>query len=193
MIMDITERSKEYAQGKALDAITSAIEQAYTDGYNDGLRHLELERLEAMKEGVVYVDLRLPSGTLWSSSYVKDEKGLIRRIPFMEASQLSIPTVEDYRELFNECKIKFFSLSNKHGVEFTGRNGKSIFIEYTNNEGGDWSRNCEESFRFWLNENGEKDNEKKTAAIRDTNQGAFPMFFDVFMGFKLPVMLVRKK
>lgn len=33
MIMNITERSKEYAKGKALDAITAAIEQAYADGY----------------------------------------------------------------------------------------------------------------------------------------------------------------
>jgi hypothetical protein len=56
MIMNITERSKEYAKGKALDAITAAIEQAYADGYNDGLKHLENEKLEAIKDGVEYVD-----------------------------------------------------------------------------------------------------------------------------------------
>lgn len=190
--MDINERSKEYAEGKALSAINAAIEQAYIDGYNDGLKHLELEKLEAIKEGVEYVDLNLKSGTLWSSSYVKDGIGVIRRIPFMEASQLSIPTEEDYRELLQECKIRFVCQHNYHGVVFTGINGESIFIEYTNNEGGAWSRGDAESFRFWLNENGEKDNEKEAAAIRMTNKGASLEFYNIFMGLRLPVMLVRK-
>lgn len=191
--MNITEKSKEYAKGKAINAITAAIEQAYADGYNDGLKHLELERLEAIKEGVEYKDLKLKSGTLWSSSYVKDEFGCFRRIPFMEASQLSIPTEEDYRELFNECKIRFNCQNNCHGVVFTGINGESIFIEYTDNEGGPWSRGGAESFRFWLNEKGEKDNEKEAAAIRKTNKGASFEFYDIFMGLKLPVMLVKRK
>ena len=191
--MDINERSKEYAEGKALSALNAAIEQAYRDGYNDGLKHLELERLEAMKEGVEYKDLKLKSGTLWSSSYLKDEFGIIRRIPFMEASQLSIPTEDDYRELFKECKISFVSLKNSHGVVFTGINGKSIYIEYTNNEGGAWSHGGAESFRFWLNENAKKDNEKETASIRMTDKGASLELFDVFMGLHLPVMLVKKQ
>jgi hypothetical protein len=192
MIMDVNERSKEYAEGKALSAINAAIEQAYIDGYNDGLKHLELEKLEAIKEGVEYVDLNLKSGTLWSSSYVKDEIGVIRRMPFMEASQLSIPTEEDYRELFKECMIRFVCQKDYHGVVFTGINGKSIFIEYTSNDGGDWSRGGDESFRFWLNKNGVKDNEKETASIRNTNQGASLELYDKFMGLHLPVMLVKK-
>lgn len=191
--MDINERSKEYAEGKALSAINAAIEQAYRDGYNDGLRHLELERLEAIKEGVEYVDLNLKSGTLWTSSYVKDELGITRRLPFMEASQLNIPTEEDYRELFKECKIKLACQNNYHGVVFTGINGKSIFIEYTDNEGGPWIRGGVETFRFWLNENAVKDNEKKTAAISTSSQGPQFRFYDVFMGVNLPVMLVKKK
>ena len=191
--MNINERSKEYAEGKALSALNAAIEQAYRDGYNDGLKHLELERLEAIKEGVEYVDLNLKSGTLWSSRYVKDEIGNIRRIPFMEASQLSIPTEEDYRELFKECKISFVSQNNYHGVVFTGINGESIFIEYTNNDGGDWKCGGYEIFRFWLNEKGEKDNEKKAAAIRKTDKGSSLELYDKFMGLRLPVMLVKHK
>ena len=191
--MDINERSKEYAEGKALSALNAAIEQAYRDGYNDGLKHLELERLEALKEGVEYKDLNLTSNTLWSSSYVKDEIGNIRRIPFMEASQLSIPTEEDYRELFKECKISFVSQNNYHGVVFTGINGESIFIEYTNNDGGDWKCGGYEIFRFWLNENSEKEHEKKAASVKSYTEGLFPSIKDMFMGLKLPVMLVKKK
>ena len=43
MIMNIVEKSKQYAQGKALEAMTSAIEKAYADGYNACLKDLEKE------------------------------------------------------------------------------------------------------------------------------------------------------
>ena len=111
----------------------------------------------------------------------------------MEASQLNIPTEEDYMELFKECKIRLVCQNNYHGVVFTGINGKSIFIEYTDNEGGPWNRGGVETFRFWLNENAVKDNEKKTAAISTSSQGPQFRFYDVFMGFNLPVMLVKKQ
>lgn len=193
MNMDINERSKEYAEGKALSAINAAIEQAYIDGYNDGLKHLEIERLEALKEGVEYVDLGLPSGTLWSSKYVRDDNGLISRIPFIEASQLHIPTMDEYKELCKECKLSYFSATNCKGIMFTGINGKSIVIEYTNHEGGVWSPGNANGFRFWLNEKGEKNNEKKAASVRFYEKGQIPLFFDMFMGLKLPIMLVKNK
>lgn len=69
--MNIKEKSKLYAEGKALEAISTAIEQAYEAGYHDGLKHYENERLEAIKDGVEYVDLGLPSGTMWSSCCIK--------------------------------------------------------------------------------------------------------------------------
>lgn len=193
MIMDINERSKEYAEGKALTAINAAIEQAYRDGYNDGLKHLELERLEAMKEGVEYVDLNLKSGTLWSSEYAKFGKGVPNKIPFFEASQINIPTEEDFRELCRECRASYVNKTNFHGIKFTGINGKSIEIEYTDSDGGAWVQGNACSFRFWLNKNGEKDNEKKAAAIRMNDNVATPLVFDMFMGLRLPVMLVKKK
>lgn len=190
--MDINERSKEYAEGKALSALNAAIEQAYKDGYNDGLKHLELERLEAIKEGVEYVDLNLKSGTLWSSKYVKFGEGVPNKIPFMEASQLNIPTKEDFRELCRECRASYVNKTNFHGIKFTGINGNSIEIEYTDSEGGTWVQGNACSFRFWLKEKGEKDNEKKVAAIRMNDNVATPLIFDMFMGLRLPVMLVKK-
>lgn len=69
--MNIKEKSKLYAEEKALEAISTAIEQAYEAGYHDGLKHCENERLEVIKDGVEYVDLGLPSGTMWSSCCIK--------------------------------------------------------------------------------------------------------------------------
>ena len=97
--MDIKERAKQYAESKALEAITSAIEQAYADGYNDGLKHRENEELELIKEGVEYVDLGLPSGTLWSSTCIRDKSNIRRQLPYIEASKLSIPTKAQFLEL----------------------------------------------------------------------------------------------
>ena len=191
--MNINERGKKYAEGKALSALNAAIEQAYIDGYNDGLKHLENEKLEAMKEGVEYVDLGLPSGTLWSSSYIKDERGVTRRIPFMDASQLSIPTWEDYKELCNECKLSHYSTKNLSGLKITGINGESIVIEYTYSDGSPWFDGCVKNYRFWLNESGVKDNEKKAARFLSRREGFLPGFFSMFMGDKLPIMLVKKK
>ena len=82
--MEISEKAKKYAEGKAVDAISAAIEKAYIDGYNDGLKHYENERLESFIDGIVYKDLKLPSGTKWASGYVKD-KGFIGKFSYEEA------------------------------------------------------------------------------------------------------------
>ena len=73
--MDIIEKAKEYAEEKAIKGINALVEQAYLDGYNDGLKHHENEKLALIKDGVEYVDLGLPSGTLWSLKYVKAKEG----------------------------------------------------------------------------------------------------------------------
>ena len=75
--MDIKEKAKMYAEGKAIDAISAAIEQAYTDGYNEGLKHYENEKLESIVDGVEYKDLMLSSGTKWATAYLKMECSLI--------------------------------------------------------------------------------------------------------------------
>ena len=43
--MDIIEKAKEYAEEKAIKGINALVEQAYLDGYNDGLKHYENEKL----------------------------------------------------------------------------------------------------------------------------------------------------
>lgn len=58
--------AKKYAEGKINDILNQAIIDAYSAGYNvgyqDGYKKAEKETiLEEMK----YVDLGLPSGTLW--------------------------------------------------------------------------------------------------------------------------------
>ena len=186
MIMDITERSKEYAQGKALNAITSAIEQAYTDGYNDGLRHLELERLEAIKDGVEYVDLGLPSGTLWSSISIKSSPNSFKKMTYLDASELDIPTKDDFEELCRLCHPVYKNYQDYDGIKMIGVNGKSIHIPFAHIEESDIR-----DYTFWLRDDDAVD--KIAASMKLSGEKANPLFKNIFAGLRLPVMLVRKK
>ena len=186
--MDILNKSKEYAKGKALDAISAAIEQAYADGYNDGLNHYENERLESFVDGVEYKDLELPSGTKWASGYVKDND-FIGLFAYEEASKFNLPTKEDFEELCKECAIDTYAYDSKRrGIKFTGKNGEYLEIPYIKVRYVT-DDNVNDSISFWLKNEGE-DSEKEYARVNNLKK---VLDLKTFMGYKLPVVLVLKK
>ena len=70
--MNILENAKKYAEGKANKAITKAIADAYVEGYKAGYKDREEEiPMDLRDNKTEYVDLGLPSGTLWASDYEK--------------------------------------------------------------------------------------------------------------------------
>ena len=189
MIMNITEKSKEYAQGKALDAITAAIEQAYADGYNDGLKHYETETLEAIKDGVEYVDLGFPNGPLWSSRCIKDKNDTISLFAYVEASKLCIPTKEQFEELCSNCKVKYINYKNPV-IEITGITGNKIVLEIPNLKYDDFKPYyC----YFWLKDDEKDNNERNYAIVHALSESEPFSVKKLFMGYKLPVMLVKNK
>ena len=68
-----------------------------------------------------YIDLGLPSGTLWA---VENEEGLYNYKDAVAKYGDSLPTREQWEELMNQCKWKW----NGSGYEVTGPNGKSIVL-----------------------------------------------------------------
>lgn len=185
--MDISEKAKKYAEGKAIDALSAAIEQAYLDGYNDGLKHYENERLESIVDGVEYKDLKLPSGTKWASCYLKD-KDLIGKFPYEEAAKFNLPTKEDYEELLNNCAKDYYLTKGNRGIKFTGKNGEWIIIPYVNIEEIS-NFDIVDYFAFWLKNEGDE-SLKIYARMQKTDKYEIPQ---LFMGYKLPVLLVLKK
>lgn len=185
--MNITEKSKKYAEGKAIDAISAAIEKAYADGYNDGLKHYENERLESIVDGVEYIDLKLTSETKWASGYLK-EKASLGWFADEDASKLNLPTKEDFEELCKECAIDNYLYTNNKGIMFTGKNGKKIEIPYIKaiHVTDD---NVNDSIAFWLKNEGE-DTQKEYARVNSSRK---VLDVKTFMGYKLPVLLVLKK
>lgn len=188
--MDITGKAKRYAEEKTLTGIKTLVEQAYLDGYNDGLKHFENEKLERIKDGVEYVDLGLPSGTLWSSVILKNAQNITKVLPYIEASKLNIPTKEQFEELFMEChhRVYYSQSTGIKGLIFTGKNGNSILIEYATIDGhSKTKRLC-----FWLKD--EKESNVKLSAKTNIIDRKLVAAVDIiFMGLNLPVMLVMSK
>ena len=184
--MDIKERAKQYAEGKAQEAITSVIEQAYADGYTagckDGFDYWENLWKSKMVNGVEYVDLKLPSGTLWSSHLLIGDKNTLTHMTYDEAARLNIPTEEQFKELKDNCETSaIFDKNNKQiGITFIGRNGKMIdvFYGFTIHGKDQWPN---VNYRFWLRDDTSTGNERICASYKENRS---------FMGNRLPVMLV---
>jgi hypothetical protein len=68
-----------------------------------------------------YIDLGLPSGTLWKSS---NEDGYYTYDEAVEKFSDNIPTKEQWEELENKCSWEW----KDNGYDVTGPNGKSIFF-----------------------------------------------------------------
>lgn len=187
--MDIKEKAKEYAEGKALEAMTAAIEQAYINGYNDGMRHRENLILESIVDGVEYVDLDLPGGKMWSKTYVKD-KDIYSVMPYIEASKLNIPTKKDFEDLYAYCAKDYELMKKGSGIRFTGKNGNTILVPYYEIR-EIFHNDTSEHFHFWLKDE-EEDSQKNYAynSVKDTY--LVGEVAKIFMGYKLPIMLVKE-
>lgn len=187
--MDIIEKAKEYAEEKAIKGINALVEQAYLDGYNDGLKHHENEKLALIKDGVEYVDLGLPSGTLWSLKYVKAKEGFYRKLSYLEASKLNIPTIKQYEELISNCVIRYHYSRDNTYAQIIGISGNSIITNFVKIDNLNESPN---NF-FWLKK--EDDTNTRVSARLDFSDNSHPKLSttELFMGLKLPVMLVMNK
>ncbi|MDD6016999.1 MAG: hypothetical protein PUC18_12130, partial [Prevotellaceae bacterium] len=87
--MEIQERANKYASEKTNEVMIQAIAQAYRDGYQDGYKDCEREiPLEVQKDKTEFVDLGLPSGTLWAADYEKKD-GKWMYLPYEKASTLT--------------------------------------------------------------------------------------------------------
>jgi hypothetical protein len=187
--MNIADKSKEYAEGKALNAISAAIEEAYAEGYKAGYQdgydtRDKISPIE-LEYGVSYIDLGLPSGLLWSLDYLRDKQGTTLYLTYEEAAKLNIPTKEQFKELFSNCNIFKRETTKFKGSVILGRNGNSIELQqnfmYMGNKGS-----LQDSYTFWLKDDEGNNNYRYCAKkYKDSQIGL------EFMGCRMPVLLVR--
>ena len=204
---EIKEIAANYAVGKASDAIDKAIAQAYADGYRDGYKDREEEIPVNLRDNkTTYVDLGLPSGTLWAGDYEK-EKDNVAYLPYGKAALLNIPTIEQWEELFESCRWECVTPNGSQTdstireVLCVGPNGNVLKFERTGMY--EITENiCDEyKIYFWLMDN-EEDSEKNSVVFRRilnrriNNIEYYESAYNtnkLFSGFKLPIRLVRKK
>lgn len=181
--------AKKYAEGKINDILNQAIIDAYSAGYNvgyqDGYKKAEKETiLEEMK----YVDLGLPSGTLWASDYIKKD-GEVLFLPYRDAiDEFNLPTDEQIDELKDYCEI---SLVEDNGIKTyicLGPSGKTV--SFTPHGYKKTSENYDmDNAYFWTNDNDKLiERSKRTAQI--SSQGSLTTDF-LFSGYKNPIRPVR--
>lgn len=200
-MIELMEKAEKYAAGKANEAIDKAIAQAYADGYRDGYKDREEEiPVDIRDNKTEYVDLGLPSGTLWSRDYEKGKEDKLHFTQYDKAQYLNIPTEEQWRELFSTCKSEYiiFNDFNLGYVNFTGPNGNVISFCVTGKIDAYNIVSKDECF-FWLKEEIEG-NMKKSVHIFNIGKNLYPKqksgyadVADTFSGHKLPVRLVRTK
>lgn len=184
---ELKELSANYATEKTNEMMSQIVAQAFADGYRMGYKDREDEIPVDLRDGKTqFVDLGLPSGTLWSFDFEKNRNNLIYA-PYESTKILEIPTIEQCAELFSNCRF-----SNKEGVVYClGPNGKYIIFAFAgykvfSNEPATYTT----ASVFWIKDcNENSDNTARILSMRGLELGTYKEF----CGNKLPIRLVLKK
>ena len=126
-MIELNEKAGIYAEENVLSVLKEAFAKVYADGYRDGYKdcqdHVSVNLRISNTE---YVDLGLPSGTLWSADYEKEVNDIIFE-PYELASTKTIPTRAQWNELKRCAKWEFIGEDDKlKVVKCTGPNGNTI-------------------------------------------------------------------
>lgn len=196
--MNIIEKADKYADGKANEAITKAIAQAYLDGYRDGYNDREAEIPADFRDNkTTYIDLGLPSRTLWSEDYEKDGDKLLY-LPYERAEYMKIPTEEQWNELLTVCQweIKWYSDTDPDILltKCIGPNGNVLIFNRSGKINTDDVIDHYQAY-FWIEDLGESTsknavhifNPRYAAKVRAHKRD----IEKIFSGYHLPVRLVR--
>lgn len=137
--MTVEEKAQAFAL-KKLEGQIESLKRAYIEGYNDALKeHLHLPVVE---EGIEYLDMSLPSGTMWSQIIRNDDEFLTEKsVPYNDVKDLEIPTIEDIEEL----KANTHHYGYSKYVAYTSKNGEKLCID--------------QKVQFWVKTNDEESNE----------------------------------
>lgn len=186
----IKELANAYAAGKVEKLLNTAIADAYAEGFMAGYETYKEHLLGGTTAEDGFVDLGLPSGTMWANDFVMDENEKALILPYQKALDFAIPSEEQWRELMAECRFVHHHERIDHPGSYTyhyhcwiictGPNGNKIRFDciYCEDEQG---LNCAAS-AFWL-KNG------MTASYNDSDSNV--EISTAFSGYKKGIRLVK--
>lgn len=188
---ELREKAINYAEENVINVLKEAFARVYADGYRDGYKDREEEIPVDLRDGQTeYIDLGLPSGTLWSMDYERED-GNILYLPYRKTNQYTLPTEEQCKELFDYCK---WTIANNI-VFCIGPNGNTISFAHSGYKEIDSNSSTYYSYisYFWIQDADETNLHKKNVEINVLNNSAWKEISKTFSGYKLPVRLIRTK
>lgn len=199
-MIELNEKASTYAEENVIDVLKEAFAKVYADGYRDGYKDREEEIPVDMRDGKTeFVDLGLPSGTLWSTDYERDGNEILL-LPHTKSSNLEIPCVEQWEELMNTCQWEF-DIDRSYDLckaQCVGPNGNILRFDRTGKRNIDTLSEKWEVF-FWVKDEKEGHNKNAVHMYNGGKKGpgafyksAQTVIEDFFSGYKLPIRLVKK-
>ena len=182
-----------------VSVLQQTIENAYLDGYKAACEEMKSSISESNQpnsiniDGVRFVDMGLPSGTLWSDGPLKKDSSIFRYEEFIfnDAVKYSIPTVEQWDELSRRCVFR----KENGNLVILASNGNRIIVFPIE------SKFSKEKVKpryvaFWLNQSFELLNKARAVSTKDINKiedGCTVSFAtgNLFIGESLPIFLVK--
>lgn len=185
-MIELNKKAGIYAEENVINILKEVIAKVYADGYRDGYKDREEEiPLDFRDNKTEYVDLGLPSGTLWSRDY-EMINGKVVFMPYLKASQLCIPTESQWQELKDNCQWQYPS-RNRDRFDCIGPNGNSISFALTGYETIKGELHYTQFSDFWILDS---DNEHNKMAV-EMRGDVYMHILHYFMGYRLPVRQIR--
>ena len=203
--MNIIEQAEKFAEGKVNQAITKATVDAYIEGYRAGYKDREEELpLDLRDKKTEYIDMGLPSRTLWSTDYEQEESQYLY-LPYDKAKNFKLPTKEQWEELLSLCRWEHVFKEGSYlpqlgnveqiynGVNCVGPNGQSLSFKTTGRITTSSIRDHRDIF-FWQEDNSNRSEKCAIHIFQSYNLISATADIEVsnaFIGYKLPIRLVR--
>lgn len=188
----LNEIANNYASANTVDILKESLAKVYADGYRDGFRDCKEELSVNLRSDITkYVDLGLPSGTLWASDYETDNSEIYYTV-YPEALKLNIPSIEQCDELFQSCIFRWDS----DEIRCIGPNGKILCMHKTGfkETGEEITPIAANLVYFWIRNNN-SDFIWNNACIYHAPRGSSRTYRmkkgNMFPGCKLPIRLVK--
>lgn len=186
---ELKELSVNYATEKTNEMMSQIVAQAFADGYRMGYKDREDEIPIDLRNGnTEYVDLGLPSGTLWSADF-ENEGEDVKFLAYNAAEKCDIPTKEQFNELLESCKWEFnYISSTTRRYTCIGPNGNHIVFSSRGYKLAGTKREIEKIF-FWVKST--PDDSTKEAVYLYYQSGEIKKMTEMFSGSMLPLRLVK--